>query len=342
MAERDDDDAAPQVRAFWGGTITFGLVSIPVDFYAAARGRQTSMKMVDAEGHPLGRRYYCSAEGTPLSNDDIVRGYETDDGKMVVITDEEFEGAAPEESRDITLERFVPFAQISPMVFERPYWLAPAGRSGRAYSLLAMAMQRSGRAAIGRLVMRGHEYLVAIISDGGVLRAETLRHANELRTPKDLGLPKPAKPSKSAVAALSKEIAALTSPALNLHELEDREAERLHELAERKAAKRKDVIDLGGLEDEDEQPGGAEVVDLMALLRKSLGARKRAGDDGASSGEGTSRPRASASKRSGNGSGRKRTLADSTDGAAHPGGGARKRSSARTSHATKSASGARR
>ena len=173
----DHPAAAAPVRSFWSGTISFGLVSIPVDFYAAARARHTSMKMVDAEGHPLGRRYVSASTGKPLEADQIVRGYESDSGKTVVVTDAEFESAAPEVSRDIELIRFVPLEQIPPSCFVRPYFLAPTQRAGKAYTLLAETMERSGKVGIVRLVMRGHEYLVSIIDDHGILRAETLRFA---------------------------------------------------------------------------------------------------------------------------------------------------------------------
>jgi DNA end-binding protein Ku len=91
------------VRSMWSGTITFGLVSIPVDLLSAVRPRQTAMKLVDKSGHALGREYHCSKEDKELSKDELVRGYETDEGKMVVITDEEFESVAPEMSGDIEL-----------------------------------------------------------------------------------------------------------------------------------------------------------------------------------------------------------------------------------------------
>src|ERR1700753_657075 len=158
---------AAGVRAFWSGTISFGLVSIPVDFYAAARARQNAMKLVDAEGHPLGRQYAREGEDKPLASDEIVRGFETDDGKMIVVTDQELESAAPETSRDIELYRFVPLEQIPPSYFVRPYFLAPGDRSAKAYTLLARTMADAGKVGIGRLVMRGHEYLVAIIAEGG-------------------------------------------------------------------------------------------------------------------------------------------------------------------------------
>ncbi len=166
----EEHSAGASVRSLWSGTITFGLVSIPVDLLTAVRPRQTAMKLVDTEGHALGRQYHCSKEGKQLDYDDLVRGYETDDGKMVVITDKEFESVAPEMSADIELRSFVPLEQVPALYFQKPYFLAPAGKSAKAYVLLAETMKRTGRVAIGSFVMRGHEYLVAIVPDNGVLR----------------------------------------------------------------------------------------------------------------------------------------------------------------------------
>lgn len=268
--------AAP-VRSFWSGTLTFGLVSIPVDFYAAARARDTSMKMVDAEGHPLGRRYTSASHGKPLEDDEIVRGYETEGGKAVVITEAEFESAAPETSRDIDLLRFVPLQQVPPACFVRPYFLAPTQRAGKAYSLLAQTMERTGKAGIGRLVMRGHEYLVAIIAEHGALRAETLRYADELRTPQAVGLPAAAGATKKKVEEFTHEIDRALAKRLDLHELEDRDAEALEQLARRKLKAREDVVTLPhAAEDEEPDEGGAQVIDLVQLLRKSLGGRVEA------------------------------------------------------------------
>jgi DNA end-binding protein Ku len=264
---------SPAVRAFWSGTITFGLVSIPVDLFPAVRGRQTSMKMVDAKGRPLGRQYY-SEEDDHLSQEELVRGYKADDGEMVVVTDEELESIAPEMTRDIELRRFVPRDEIPPPYFNRPYFLAPAGRSQKAYQLLARTMQETERVAIGTFVMRGKQYLVAIISEGNVLRAETLRFAGELRSPKDLDLPKRAKPAKKDVARFSEAVEALTREDLDLDELSDRYAAALRDLAEKKAKKGKDVVDPRG-ESEDEEEGGAEVIDLMKVLRQRLGATQK-------------------------------------------------------------------
>jgi len=270
-------DAKPPstpVRSFWSGTITFGLVSIPVDLFAGVGPRNKSMKLVDDQGHPLGRRYYCPKDDKLLDNDELVRGYETESGKMVVITDEEFESAAPEKSRDIDLKRFVPLDAIPPLFFDHPYFLAPDERAGKAYALLAHTMAKTGKAGIGSFVMRGHEYLVAIIADHGILRAEVLRYADELRSPETIGLPRPGKADASAARALAREIDALSKPDLNLSEMADEETDALRKFAQRKAKSGAGVIAMEDLEDVDAEAGGsAEVIDLMQALRKSLGAK---------------------------------------------------------------------
>jgi DNA end-binding protein Ku len=264
------EETGARVRPIWSGTITFGLVSIPVDLVTAVRPRQTAMKLVDKSGHALGREYRCSKENKKLNQDELVRGYETDAGKMIVITDEEFESVAPEMSADIELRNFVPLEQIPPIYFQRPYFLAPSGKSAKAYHLLTATMEKAGRVGIGSFVMRGHEYLVAIIADNGVLRADTLRYADEIRTPDSIGLGKHRKPVASQVTQFAKAIEDLTRSELDLSELADEEAQALEKLAESKQKQDDDVIHRRGLEEADAEAGSAQVIDLMAVLRKSL------------------------------------------------------------------------
>jgi DNA end-binding protein Ku len=236
------------------------------------RPRQTAMKLVDKSGHALGREYHCSKDDQELDKDELVRGYQTDGGKVVVITDEEFESVAPEMSGDIELRGFVPLEQIAPMYFQKPYFLAPDGKSAKAYHLLATTMQKTGRVGIGSFVMRGHEYLVAIIADNGVLRAATLRYADELRTPESIGLPKPRKVAANKVNQFARAIDELKRNGLDMSELEDQDARALRELAETKLESEENVIHQRGLEaaDEEATEGGAQIIDLMEVLRKSL------------------------------------------------------------------------
>jgi DNA end-binding protein Ku len=267
--------SGPAVRPVWSGTITFGLVSIPVDLLGAIRPRQTAMKLIDKGGHALGRQYHCSKDGKPLTNDDLIRGYETEDGKMVVISDDEFESVAPEMSADINLQNFVPAEQIPPIYFQKPYYLAPAGKSSKAYNLLAATMARTHRVGIGNFVMRGQEYLVAIVADNGVLRADTLRYADEIRSPDTIGLPQRPKASSKLVSQFIKEIATLKQNELSTTELEDKDAKDLQALVKVKQKDANNVIHQSGLEGDDEEPApsSAQVIDLMAALKRSLSKR---------------------------------------------------------------------
>lgn len=180
--------------------------------------------------------------------------------------------AAPEMSADIELRSFVPLEQVPVLYFQKPYFLAPAGKSAKAYVLLAETMKRTGRVAIGSFVMRGHEYLVAIVPDNGVLRLDTLRYADEIRTPESIGLPKRSKAAAAKVTQFSKEIAALIHQEIKVAELEDQDARQLQSLVESKQKEHDDVIHPKGAEAaEDTEAGeGAKVIDLMEVLRKSL------------------------------------------------------------------------
>ena len=206
-AERE---GAPNPRAFWSGTLTFGLVSVPVDLFPAVRARRTALRMLGPDDQPLVRRYFCSADGRALTREDIVRGYENDDGSFTVVADEELDALAPRKSRDIDLRRFVAREEIPRQLLERPYVLAPAGESTKAYHLLAATMEKAGRAGIATFVMRGKEYLAAIFAEGGTLRAVTMRFADELRTPSDVGLPSAARPSADRRQEMERAVAELT------------------------------------------------------------------------------------------------------------------------------------
>src|SRR5687768_2178685 len=219
--DTDESAAAPaRSRSFWSGTITFGLVSIPVDLYSAHRPGRASLRMLSPDGTPLRRRYFCPKEGREVPAGELVRGYEVEPGEHVVVADEELEALEPRRSRDIDLTRFVPADEIDPMFFERGYVLAPAGESTKAYRLLAAIMEETGRAGIATFVMRGKEYLVAILAENGVLRAETLRFADEIRSPAAVGLPARSKPAEAAVRRAEKAIAAAAASELDEAALE--------------------------------------------------------------------------------------------------------------------------
>ena len=292
MAENDTKPAFVG-RAIWSGTITFGLVSIPVDLFSGERPRATSMKLVDAGGNALGRRYFCPKDGKALTQDDLVRGFETKGGKLVVVSDAELEAIAPEKSRDIDLRQFVPLEQIPRVFFDRPYYLIPAGRSSKAYHLLTLTMERAGRAGIATFVMREKEYLVAIVAERGVLRAETLRFANELRAPDEVGLPAPKKVAAAQVKKFAAVIKRLTRKAIDPQEMSDSYAHEIRALAERKLRKKQDVVAMPESAEAEDGEATAEVIDLMKVIKERLarnatvtsalddGARKKRGGAGA-------------------------------------------------------------
>ena len=268
-----EPDATPNPRAFWSGTLTFGLVSVPVDLYPAVRPRRTPLRTLGPADQPLVRRYFCSADGKPLTNDEIVRGYENDDGSFTIVADEELDALAPRKSRDIDLRRFVARTEIPRQLLERPYVLAPAGDSTKAYHLLAATMERSGRAGIATFVMRGKEYLAAIFAEGGTLRAVTMRFATELRTPDDVGLPRATRSSAERRQEMERAVAELTADELDVTLLEDEYTEKLVELAQLKREAAQDVVEIEEAPPEDED-GGADIIDIMSVLRERMGAAR--------------------------------------------------------------------
>ena len=261
----DEHESESSTRPFWSGTITFGLVSVPVNLFPANRQRRISLRMLGPERKPLSRRYYSPSTNRELSAEQMVRGYEIEKGHYVVVTDEELERLAPEKSRDIDLRRFVEASEIPPMYFERAYFLVPAGGSAKAYRLLATTMEETHQAGIATFVMRGKEYLVAIRSENGILRAETLRFFDEIRSPEDVGLPEVRRPAPAKVRQFEKTIAKLATDDISPGEMKNAAAEHLLELAKKKQARRQDVIKIGGA------AKGAEVIDILTVLQKSLG-----------------------------------------------------------------------
>ena len=255
------------VRGFWSGTLTVGLVSIPVELFPAVRSQRPSLRMLSPEGVPLSRVYF-GADDAPLSSEQIVRGAPVEEG-FVVLSDEELDALEPERSRDIHLRRFVPREAIGPAWLKRSYFLAPASESTRSYAVLAATMEKRGHAGIATFVMRGTEYLVAIFADDGILRAETLRFADELRSAEDVGLADPpsgdASQAKSMRAALKK----LEVKRLDEDEVTDPRAEALRELVEEKLAAGTDVV-VAPNADEETSEDPEEPTDLVAVLKARL------------------------------------------------------------------------
>ena len=225
--------------------------------------------MLGPDGQPLARKYFAEKTGKDLDADEVVRGYEVNKDKYVIVTDEELERLAPEKTRDIDLKQFVPADSIPPLYFERGYFLTPAAGSQKAYKLLAETMEDSELAGVATFVMRGKEYLVAIFSDKGILRAETMRFADELRSPADIGLPKKKEAPKATVHKFEKLIATRSKKQFTPTKLADKQTDSLLKLVKKKQAKRANVVKV-----EEEVDKDHKVVDLVKILKQSLGGRK--------------------------------------------------------------------
>jgi DNA end-binding protein Ku len=264
----DPSEQSTGGRAFWSGTISFGLVTIPVELFAATHATRVSLRMLAPSGSPVSRRYFTES-GKPVDNGALERGYELDKGEYVVVTDEELEKLAPEQSRDIDLARFVDRDAVPPLFFERAYILAPTGQSNAAYRLLAATLERTGKAGIASFVMRGKQYIVAIVGRDGLLRAETMRFAEELRTPSDVGLPEKAEVAPEKLKAMRALIAKDKTRTVPERELADTYWQRLEALVEKKRKKNEDVVTPEANEQPEENL--AEVIDLVAILKRSLG-----------------------------------------------------------------------
>jgi len=267
----DELAGAIRGRRVWTGTISFGLVSVPVDLLPAQRPGPPGLRMLAPDGTPLSRQYHDPDTGAEVTSDQIIRGYELDEGGWVTVENDELSDLAPEKSRDIDLRVFVPQEQIDPIYFERAYFLTPSGDSRKAYRLLTRVMEAGRRVGIASFVMRGREYLIALLADGGVLRAETMRFHDEIRPVSEIDLPDRPPDDGSLVKRLKKVVRANSSDTLDMALLEDEEAERLEDLVRGKVDAGDVVaseVEQAGGGDEDTSDG--DVIDLLEVIRRSL------------------------------------------------------------------------
>lgn len=261
-----------QPQPFWSGLITFGLVSIPVALFPATHGKPFSLKMIDRDGALLTRRFFCEWDKKELKEDEIIRGYQLEPHHYVIVDDEELEALAPKKSREIDLKRFVAIDDVDPVYFERAYFLVPDGGTAKAYRLLAKSMEEKQRAGIATFVMRGKEYLVAIISEHGILRAETLRFHDELRSPEYVGLPKLEHGDKKGIEKMVKAMHKTEAKKMNREQLIDDYQRRVMDHIEKKLKSGKDVIPAP--EEIAEEQGESNIIDLMQVLKERLQSRR--------------------------------------------------------------------
>jgi DNA end-binding protein Ku len=260
-------------RAIWSGSISFGLVSVPVKAYAAVRDHNVHFNQLEkGTGARIRYQKVSDKTGKEVSGDDIESGYEVSSGKYVVVDTDEIQDLRPRTTRTIDVTDFVDLAEIDPIYYERTYWLAPAGEAAeRPYRLLLAAMETEGKAGIGSVVMRTKQYLAAIRPLDGALAMSTMRFADEVVPQSDIdALPgKGPKPEAKQLKLAAQIIGSLTTD-WDPTRYHDTYTEELRDLIQAKAKGKTITV-------EEEPATEGKVFDLVEALEASLAAAKKGG-----------------------------------------------------------------
>ena len=251
-------------RSLWSGSLSFGLVNVPVALFSAVRDTDVHFhELHEKDGARLETRRFCSEEDVEIPYEEVGRAFDAGD-EQVVLTDLELDAIAPDRTRTIEIQSFVDLEEVDPIFFDHPYWVVPTGESQgplRAYRLLVEVMGSTDRVALGRFVLRTKEHLVAVRVLDGVLQLTTMRFAADVRDPKDVdsGGKKPTKSQLDSAVELIEALAVDWDPSA----YEDRYTKRL-----KKVVKQKEKGETIKAPKQEDQPAPSD--DLMAALRKSL------------------------------------------------------------------------
>jgi DNA end-binding protein Ku len=272
---RPEGQRAPgMTRALWTGTISFGLVTIPVGLHSAVDSREElSFHLVHKkDGSRIEYKRFCAAEDEEVPWREIARGYEYRKGRFVVLSAADFGKARVEASRTFAVQAFVPARDIDYLYFDHPYYLAPSAKGGaKAYALLRDALESSDRVGIGTIVIRQREHLAALEPAGTALTLTTMRFAHEIRPPGALDLPAIARHGKKELALAHRLIESLSAP-WHPTDYKDTYRDVLKRLIRQKIeGKAIQVV----AEPRERRP--ARVLDLTRTLQESLKARNRPG-----------------------------------------------------------------
>lgn len=264
------------MRAIWKGSVSFGLVSVPVKLYSATESHDVSFRQVHAkDGGRIKYQRVCSIDGEEVPYADIAKGFETEDGEMVVLTDDDFAELPSSSSREISVEKFVPSDQIDPMLFEKSYYLEPEKTGAKAYALLRQALIEADRMAVVTVALRQRTSVAVLrvreTENGEVIVLQTMMWPDEIRVPDfnvELG------EVKDSEVKMARMLVETLAGDFEPTEFEDDYAEAVNALVEAKIS--------GG--EVQRTPvstkSSGEVVDLLAALQKSVSAAKKArGED---------------------------------------------------------------
>jgi DNA end-binding protein Ku len=295
-------------RAIWSGSISFGLLNVPVKLYSAVSKQTVRFRELrEGDGSRVKHKRVAEADGKEVPYEKIVKGYEYAPDQYVVLTKEELAELEPQRSRAIEIQDFVDLDDIDPIYFEQPYYLGPDKGAERAYALLVQAMKDSRKVAVARFVLRNKEHLAAIRPMEDVLTLTTMRFHDEVSSPEELDGEvfedaKPKKPDERELEMAKQLIESLTSD-FKPNSYHDEYREELLDLLERKA-EGKEVVSAPT-----EEPKPTKAPDLMAALEESLAAVRT--EEAETDGKAKSKPKSSSKSSSKKSSSRSKSSSSS-------------------------------
>ena len=262
-------------RAIWKGSISFGLVNIPIALFPATRREELKFRLLrKTDLSPVNYKRVAEKDGKEVSWDQIVKGYEYEKGKYVVLKDEDFERVDLEATQTVDIQDFVDLDDIDPMFFYKPYYLEPQKGGDKAYALLRDSLEESKKVGIAKVVIKTRQYLAGVKPEDSALVLELMHFADELADASKLHIPKKVEVGKREMNMATALIDSMSSK-WNPQKYKDDYREALMEVIEEK-------VEAGGKEIEEKPrkaPKPAKIIDLVSVLQKSLeqtGAKKKA------------------------------------------------------------------
>ncbi len=247
--------------SIWSGTITIGLVNVPVKLHTMIFDKSVTFKFLHkTDGSPLKYQKVCIKEDKVIPWEDIVKGYEIRKNEFVVFTNEDLKAARPESDQRIRIDKFIDYFSIDPVYFDRSYILAP-DKNSDAYTLLLTALEKMGKAGVGRITLRTKEYPILVHPYNGALVLTTLRYAYEVADPRKLEEIKELKEPKKEELDLAKKIVADLSGEFDITEYKDTFRQKVEELVQKKTKGEKIIV---------EKPVKEEAKGLMVALQETL------------------------------------------------------------------------
>ena len=278
-------------RTLWKGAITFGLVHIPVGLHTAATSEGIDFDWLDKRTmDPVGYKRINKRTGKEITKDNIVKGVQYEDGKYVVISPEEIEAVFPKTTQTIEIERFIDAAEMPFIYLERPYYVAPINKSDKVYALLRETLVDTGKIALAKVVIATKQHLAALVPSGAALVLNLLRWGDEVKTLDSLALPPAGRKSLSAAELkMARQLVAEMTGKWDPDDFKDEFRHHVMQLVDKKV-KAGDTETV--LQPEEQAPENANVIDLTALLQRSL----KGGAKAAAASDARTAPKASATK----------------------------------------------